>query len=269
MYYHAAVLLLFRPFLKAKFTQSDISPQDVCRASAAAISQIFDQHRRLYDSIGIYTLQIHCLLAACTVHIINTPAIASTQYLTSAAHHFHHLAGLNAWASECINILKDLVSNWNIFLPMEAEAALYRDETVAGSGESEPNRNKRAAYGQPNVPPNPQQKKPKLSAPRMLNQQSSSLSNNSDRRPSLLPETSTGSNSSLSYLFAPFPNQPPPMLGPIHTSNIMLGEKTLQGQMLNHRLGDFDGLTFEMGNNGEGGWFDSFMGFDPQNAGQA
>jgi len=125
MYYHAAVLLLFRPFLKAKFTQSDISPQDVCRSSAAAISQIFDQHRRLYDSIGLYTLQIHCLLAACTVHIINIPAIASTQYLTSAARHFQDLATLNGWAGECINILKDLVSKWNIILPMEAENALY------------------------------------------------------------------------------------------------------------------------------------------------
>jgi hypothetical protein len=78
MYYHAADLLLFRPFLKAKFKGSKISPSEACRSSAATISHLFDQHSEMYDSVGIFTLQIHCLLAACTIHIINTPAIAST-----------------------------------------------------------------------------------------------------------------------------------------------------------------------------------------------
>jgi hypothetical protein len=272
MYYHAAILLLFRPFLKAKFTQSDVSPSDVCRSSAAAISTIFDQHRRMYDSVGIYTFQIHCLLAACTIHIINTPAIASTQYLTSAANHFHHLAHINGWAAECINILKDLVHKWNIVLPMEAEQALYQDApggTV--QSEIEASRGKRGAFSQPNVPPTPQQKKQRLSVPRMLNQSSSSISETSgasvprtsitstvaSKHPAkLLPELSSNVAAQMSYLFAPFPNQPAPMLVPIHTSNVV--ETRLDTQILHPTLPDFDGLTFES----ETGWFDPFMGFD-------
>jgi hypothetical protein len=262
MYYHAAVLLLFRPFLKAKFTQSDISPQEVCRASAAAISQIFDQHRRRYDSIGMYTLQIHCLLAACTVHVINVPAIASTQYLTVAANHFHHLASLNGWAAECISILIDLIAKWNIVLPMEAEVALYQTGTASPSDTSEGIRNKRSATGAPSVPPIPQPKKPKLAVPRMLSQSSGGSLPNSDpsRRPSLLPETSSASSSSqLNYLFNPVPNQPTPLLAPFHTSNFV-DAAMLQGQMMQYSLSDFDGMTFDLG--GGEGWFDTFMGYD-------
>jgi len=268
MYYHAAVLLLFRPFLRAKFTQSDISPPDICRSSAAAISQIFDQHCRRFDSIGIYTLQIHCLLAACTVHVINLPAIASTQYFTSAAHHFHQLSMFNGWAAECVDILKDLVNKWNIVLPMEAEAALYGDQdstALASPTESESsNRHKRSAFSQPNVPPIPQQKRTKLSVPRLQSQSSSGGEQQPPRTPSLLPEISSLSStgSAPSYLFAPFPGQPPPMLAPFHTSNAM--EASLQGQMMQHSLSEFDGLTFDMPTGNEGGWFDTFMGFDAE-----
>ena len=268
MYYHAAVLLLFRPFLRAKFTQSDVSPPDICRSSAAAISQIFDQHRRLYESIGIYTLQIHCLLAACTVHVINLPAIASAQYFTAAAQHFHRLALFNGWAAECISILKDLVNKWNIVLPMEAETALYGEQdsaSLASPTESDSsNRHKRAAFSQPNVPPIPHQKRTKLSVPR-LQSQSFGGDQASQQTPSLLPELSSisSSGSQPSYLFAPFPGQPPPMLAPFHTSNMM--EASLPGQMLQHSLSEFDGLTFDMPPAGEqGGWFDTFMGYETE-----
>ncbi|KIW03216.1 uncharacterized protein PV09_05440 [Verruconis gallopava] len=280
MYYHAAVLLLFRPFLKAKFTQSNVSPSEVCRASAASISRLFNQHRRLYDSVGIYTLQMHCLLAACTIHIINTPAIASTQYLISAAKHFHDLAHVNGWAVECISILKNLVEKWQIVLPMEADLALFQDTAARTShDENESGRAKRSAFAPPDVPPNPQQKKPKLAIPRMLGRSPSSeqSSSGSAESPASRPnsslaghsstanESSKGSNppglhreatSQLNYLFAPFPNQPAPMLAPTHSSDVL--EMESRGQMPQQPRVDFDGLTFESGT----GWFDPFMGFD-------
>lgn len=262
MYYHAAVLLLFRPFLKARFTDSEVSPSDVCRTSAAAISQIFDQHRRLYDSVGIYTLQIHCLLTACTIHIINIPAIASTQYLTSACNHFHQIE--QGWASGSLNIIKDLVQKWNIVLPMEAEQALYQQSFHTPNDPSYS-----AKRGNDFLaPPSPAlQKKPRLAAlPRVLARDSSSTSDgefNPNRRGSVTSIASSGGKLAAldptitpvvpaNYLFAPFPNQPAPLLGPIHTS-------AAAGPGVDFRtLNGFDGLSFE----GESGWFDPFMGYE-------
>src|SRR5436189_1420995 len=106
MYYHTAVLLLFRPFLKAKFTESDTSPSDICRQSANQISDIFAQHRRLYDTTGIYTFQLHCLLTACTIHIINLPALSSASYLTAACNHFHDIIPRNDWAPSALSAIK-------------------------------------------------------------------------------------------------------------------------------------------------------------------
>jgi hypothetical protein len=71
----------------------------------------------------------------------------------------------------------------------------------------------------------------------------------------------------MSYLFAPFPGQPPPMLAPFHTSNMFEVNNALQGQMMQHTLNEFDGLTFQGGGSGEG-WLDTFMGFDAE-AGRA
>lgn len=278
MYYHAAILLLFRPFLKAKFTQSAVSPSDTCRYSAAQISIIFNQHRRMYGDVGIYALQIHCLLAACTIHVINIPAIASTDFFTSAANHFHQLADINGWALECIKVLKELIQRWHIVLPMDAEQALYQDASEGpGFGEADSNPGKRSAFSDPSAPPPPQQKKPKLSVPQMLSHPNSPRaagreSSSTDRgtavgniesrrrqpatRAEQSVEVTTGLPMQLNYL-APFPNQPIPMLRPTHTS-----DPQNLSHMLQQPLVDFDGLTFESGMD----WMDPFMGYHATNS---
>lgn len=283
MYYHAAVLLLFRPFLKAKFTQTDIAPSEVCRAAAASISELFAQHRRLYDTVGIYTFQLHCLLTACTIHVINIPAIAATSYLTAACNHFHDLARWNEWATGSLTIIKGLVQKWSIILPGEAELALYRShhEMVAGNLAAEHRTGPQAEVFRPskrmyNLNPSTSNipKKQKLAAPRLpgaaflesgqqpegLRSPAGSGAEETDGN------TTSGSNTGKSkpkrsreqqtnYLFAPFPNQPAPLLGPIHTSTTSdLGRLDALSADVEH---GFDGLSFE----GGGGWFDPFMGY--------
>jgi len=56
------------------------------------------------------------------------------------------------------------------------------------------------------------------------------------------------------YLFAPFPNQPAPLLGPIHTST---SADTKRNEEMSQVAHGFDGLSFE----GDGGLFDPFMGY--------
>lgn len=285
MYYHAAVLLLMRPFLKAKFTHSDISPSSVCRQAAASISDIFAQHRRLYHTVGIYTFQLHCLLTACTIHIINIPAIASTACLTAACNHFHDLSPWNKGASGSLDTIRGLVQKWSIILPTEAEEALYRDsgpsrpaEDVSMGGQQDAFQpSKRSAYL---GPINVIQKRQRLNMPRLRggpgaasSTSSSGLEGNESSGSggpgnSTAPTTvigrarSSGDSSSspgqrpqqqTNYLFAPFTNQPAPLLGPIHTSTSAETERL--NELIQVAQG-FDGLSFE-----QGGWFDPFMGY--------
>ena len=232
MYYHAAVLLLFRPFLKATFTNSDISPRELCRKSANAISDIFAHHRQHYNLNGIFTFQIHCLLTSCTIHIINVPTISATDYLTAACNSFQDLTCYNEWAAGSLNIIKGLVQKWGIILPLEAETSLYRNEHTTsrydfgrdGQGESF-RQEKHASFVSPGV--QVMQKRQRL-APRET------------------PEKPT------KYLFAPFPNQPAPLLRPTHTST---SDDINWNEDLNEIAQGFDGLVF-----GDD-WYDPFMGY--------
>lgn len=249
MYYHAAVLLLFRPFLKAKFTESDVSPREVCRQSANAISDIFAQHRRLYDLVGIYTFQVHCLLTACTIHIINVPTISSTNYLTAACDSFQDLVHRNEWATGSLNIIKGLVQKWNIILPIEAETALYRNQEVlssfdfgSGSGsQSSPSSASGASVSRPEK------------RAHFLNPSSQVM----QKRQRLAPRETSAQP--MNYLFVPFPNQPAPLLGPIHTST---SADTEWNYELNKVAQGFDGLNFSGDD-----WFDPFMGYQGESSG--
>ena len=135
MYYHAAVLLLFRPFLRAKFTESAITPADICRQAATALSDLFARHLALYGATGVYTFHLQGLLAACTIHLVNLPAISSAAALTAAARSLAALVHRHAWASAALRLIRALVRRWGIVVPGELEAALY---SGAGGEEESP-----------------------------------------------------------------------------------------------------------------------------------
>ncbi|KAF2435240.1 hypothetical protein EJ08DRAFT_581095 [Tothia fuscella] len=262
MYYHAAVLLLFRPFLKAKFTNNPLSPSEVCRSAAASISDLFSEHRKSFDTVGIYTFQLHCLLTACTIHIINVPAIASTAYLTKACDHFHDLAHWNEWATGSLTIIKGLVQKWSIILPGEADTALYRNtpdgltdgnlDNASGHQTDVFRTSKRMAFLNPSSSVVP--KRQKLAMPRLPGAaflESGQMESDSDVELKDSKGKSTREQQS-NFLFAPFPNQPAPLLEPIHTS--MQPEVATETSVAE----GFDGLSFDDG----GGWFDPFMGYN-------
>lgn len=132
MYYHTAVLLLFRPFLKATIDYSDVVPRDVCREAANMISDLWQEHHSVYGLSGIYMFQVHCLLTACTIHIINVPTISANRHLTQACNIFQELISRNEWARSSLVVLRGLAEKWRLVLPLEVEEAMYRD--IGGPG---------------------------------------------------------------------------------------------------------------------------------------
>ena len=135
MYYHTAVLLLFRPFLKATIDYSDVVPREVCREAANMVSDLWQEHYSIYGLSGIYMFQVHCLLTACTLHIINVPTISATRHLTRACAIFQELIPRNDWARSALVILRGLAEKWRLVLPLEVEEAMYRD--VGGPGNTQ------------------------------------------------------------------------------------------------------------------------------------
>lgn len=268
LYYHVAVLLLFRPFLRAKFTESDLVPSEICRVHATAISDLFARYMSMYHSTGIYTFQLQCLLAACTIHLINLPAISSAAALRKACEYFHALVSRNTWAFGSIKLLKDLVTKWGVILPVEVEEALYhpqpdlppsvrerfddpaapQTETIRGA--------KRAAFLNPasQVLMKRQRLAPVPGSTSGQGEASSgSSSSNTPAQQSGGRRSSSSAQQESQFLFAPFPNQAVPLLGPIHTST---SADTAWSEELSRVAQDFDGLRFE----GDG-WFDPFIGF--------
>ncbi|KAF2669508.1 hypothetical protein BT63DRAFT_262961 [Microthyrium microscopicum] len=290
IYYHAAVLLLFRPFLRAKFTESDIVPSELCRQSATAISELFAKHLSLYGTTGIYTFQIQCLLTACTIHLINLPAISSATALRAACEAFNDLVTHNTWALASIKLIKDLVGKWSVILPGDVEDALYRshaelptslrerfDDPAAPQAELVRGAKRTAFLNPSQVIQKRARLAPVLSTPSASADRGGSRSGSGSSAPGTPPNATaapgkgagsgsgsgqttntTGSGATehrtnqASFLFAPFPNQPTPLLGPIHTSRVA---DTDWHDELNRVAQDFDGLKFE----GDG-WFDPFMG---------
>ncbi|KAK3080667.1 hypothetical protein LTS18_014268 [Coniosporium uncinatum] len=249
MYYHAAVLLLFRPFLKAEFTKSDISPRNMCRTAANTISDLFAQHKMLYGLASLYTFQLHCLLTACTIHIINLPTIASTKRLATACESFQGLVQRNEWASGSINILKGLVQKWKIILPKEVEQELFRNsETLSDFDFFTHEAFNPSLYNPGQSGGQAEIMRPEKRGPGPYLNPSTQVM---QKRQRLEPRETR--EAPINYLFAPFPNQPAPLLGPIHTST---SADTEWNDELSKVAQGFDGLDFS-----DDRLLDPFMGY--------
>lgn len=241
--WHAAVLLLFRPFLKAKLTDSDVVPQDVCRQSANAISELFAQHRSYYDLTGIDAFHLQCLLNACTVHIIHMPAIASTEHFINACNNLHDMVDRSKWAKSSLDEIKRLVKKWNRVLPRDAECALYRSDRQSSEPDALPAiianlQGSSKAMASSRSPMDPPEFSDKRTATGSLSRETS-LS----KRPRM-------SESYSAQLFAPSESQPAPLPGPMTDG--------IDGTDLHDRLSfEFPGFDFSGDD-----IFDPFMGFE-------
>lgn len=74
MYYHFAILLLFRPFIKLKIALSSIVPRELCLEKANAISQHLHAYAKLYTLKRTPSFVPYFVLTSCIMHL----AIAAT-----------------------------------------------------------------------------------------------------------------------------------------------------------------------------------------------
>ena len=73
MYYHSAVMLLFRPFIRLSIPRSAISPREVCFEAANAITSLLGSYNRLYSLRRTPSFVPHLILTSSIMHLsVNT-----------------------------------------------------------------------------------------------------------------------------------------------------------------------------------------------------
>jgi hypothetical protein len=59
MYYHYALLLLFRPFINLRILKSNVVPHDICLQAADNISSLLQSYNRVYAIQNTHRLRIN------------------------------------------------------------------------------------------------------------------------------------------------------------------------------------------------------------------
>ena len=82
MYYHCTIPLLFRPFLRASFAPSFISPSEICTQAAANVTTLMRSYRQLHPVRRTSTFTPYIMLNNVIVALVDT-SVTGTTHLPS------------------------------------------------------------------------------------------------------------------------------------------------------------------------------------------
>lgn len=149
LYYHFAILLLFRPLIKLRILGSKVSPRDVCQQAADAIQSLLRSYAQLYTLRRTPSFVPYFVLTSAIVHLaigaadktraeggdpnINKmepaaqidPRIA--QSLAQAISDLAEMAPCHNFAEQALNILRFLAKKWKIDINVDGVKPLPQD----------------------------------------------------------------------------------------------------------------------------------------------
>ncbi|QSZ37054.1 hypothetical protein DSL72_009146 [Monilinia vaccinii-corymbosi] len=131
MYYHYAILLLFRPFIKLSLVGSGVSPRDVCTQAADAISALARSYAQLYTLRRTPSFLPHVILASSIMHLVtlgNTKTGA--EKVTQGIADLKDMASCHGFSVRACNITRRLAQKWNISVPDSGEEKIEPDFDV-------------------------------------------------------------------------------------------------------------------------------------------
>jgi hypothetical protein len=146
MYYHFAILLLFRPLIKLRIIGSSISPRDVCSQAADAISGLLRSYSQLYTLRRTPSFVPYFVLTSSIMHLAiaatsspssesaaggadsvpdNSQSSQSSQQqpktnprvyeaITRGIADLTEMAPCHHFAEQALNILRFLAKKWNV-----------------------------------------------------------------------------------------------------------------------------------------------------------
>lgn len=142
MYYHFAILLLFRPLIKLRIIGSSISPRDVCSQAADAISGLLRSYSQLYTLRRTPSFVPYFVLTSSIMHLAIGATFSGAQRgeneteqsgpslhpqdqtakigpsvveaITRGIADLTEMAPCHFFAEQALNILRFLAKKWNI-----------------------------------------------------------------------------------------------------------------------------------------------------------
>ncbi len=141
MYYHFAILLLFRPLIKLRIIGSKVSPRDVCSQAADAILGLLTSYSQLYSLRRTPSFVPYFVLTSTIMHLAigatklegssSSAGLSSADMETAAKIDPHvtealsqgisdltEMAPCHHFAEQALNILRYLAKKWNIDVDM-------------------------------------------------------------------------------------------------------------------------------------------------------
>lgn len=145
MYYHFAILLLFRPLLKLRIIGSKISPRDVCSQAADAICGLLRSYSQLYTLRRTPSFVPYFVLTSSIIHLAiaathtgssepvdgNNPGGGETkpnlppqvsETLSRGIADLTEMTPCHHFAEQALNILRYLAKKWNIDVEIKTTA---------------------------------------------------------------------------------------------------------------------------------------------------
>ncbi|KAI9743817.1 MAG: hypothetical protein M1818_002551 [Claussenomyces sp. TS43310] len=114
MYYHFAVLMLFRPFIKLRFPGSSVLPRTVCSQSADAIVTLIRSYDQLYTLQHTPSFVPYIVLMSAIIHlVVSEPSSESgAKELMQSVADLQAMVNCHGFAKRCLDILSFLASHW-------------------------------------------------------------------------------------------------------------------------------------------------------------
>ena len=136
MYYHFAILLLFRPFIKLDIIGSGVSPRDVCNQAADAISALVNSYSQLYTLRRTPSFVPYFVLTSSITHLMTLGTSRhGPEHILPGISDLKVMAECHVFARRARDILTFLADHWEVEVALEgveAESSTKIDPKTLG-----------------------------------------------------------------------------------------------------------------------------------------
>jgi hypothetical protein len=117
MYYHFAILLLFRPFIKIKFIGSQISPREVCIQAADNIASLVRSYDQLYTLRRTPSFVPYIVLTSSIIHLVAAKGSSDgVQQIKRGYSDLKSMEECHGFAKLALQVMRSLARTWEIDL---------------------------------------------------------------------------------------------------------------------------------------------------------
>jgi hypothetical protein len=115
MYYHYAILLLFRPFIKLEIIGSRVSPRELCTQAADALSTLLNSYSKLYTLRRTPSFVPYFVLTSSLAHLVDLGNTRSgPEQFRKGVADLREMTGWHGFASISLDILEHVADRWEI-----------------------------------------------------------------------------------------------------------------------------------------------------------